>query len=244
MVLRLSAPTDLPADIALHDGTYPGRVGWKAVVARRGEASAVRSDVAAQDPTAGLRRYPTSLLSSPLAVRDAHLTARPGAGTLSAPGGAGPAATTTDPGEAGGFAGLLERAADGQGVLILLVLAAFGWGALHALSPGHGKTMVAAYLVGTRGTARHAVALGLATTVTHTAGVFALGLVTLALSQYVLPEDLYPWLNLASGLLVLGVGAAVLRARARRVRHRRAHAHGHEHSHEPTSTATTTRPTS
>src|SRR5213075_2878376 len=90
---------------------------------------------------------------------------------------------------------------------------AFGWGALHALSPGHGKTMVAAYLVGTRGTTRHAVALGAATTITHTAGVFALGLVTLALSQYVLPEDLYPWLNLASGLLVLGVGLAVLRSR-------------------------------
>ena len=75
--------------------------------------------------------------------------------------------------------------------------------------------MVAAYLVGTRGTPRHAVALGAIVTITHTAGVFALGLVTLLLSRYVLPEQLYPWLNLASGLLVVAIGASVLRGRVR-----------------------------
>jgi ABC-type nickel/cobalt efflux system permease component RcnA len=74
------------------------------------------------------------------------------------------------------------------------------------------------------------VALGLTVTATHTIGVFALGLVTLALSAYVLPEDLYPWLNLASGLLVLVVGAAVLRGRVRRAQ-RREHAH-HDHDHD------------
>jgi nickel/cobalt transporter (NicO) family protein len=113
-------------------------------------------------------------------------------------------------------------------VLIVLLLTAFAWGAIHALSPGHGKAMVAAYLVGTRGTSRHAVALGATVTVTHTIGVFALGAVALALSQYVLPEQLYPWLNLASGALVLVVGAGVLRSR---VRHRR-HPH-HHHHHAP-----------
>jgi nickel/cobalt exporter len=112
---------------------------------------------------------------------------------------------------------------------VLLLLAALGWGALHALSPGHGKAMVAAYLVGTRGTARHAVALGAIVTVTHTMGVFALGAVTLALSQYVLPEDLYPWLTLVSGLMVVGIGAGVLRSRLRRAR---AH-HHHHHHHVP-----------
>jgi ABC-type nickel/cobalt efflux system permease component RcnA len=115
---------------------------------------------------------------------------------------------------------------------VLLLLSAFAWGALHALSPGHGKAMVAAYLVGTRGTARHAVALGATVTATHTAGVFALGFVALALSEYVLPEDLFPWLNLASGLLVLVVGAAVLRSNLRR---RHAHAHHHHHHHDPPS---------
>ncbi|MFL5841036.1 MAG: nickel/cobalt transporter, partial [Thermoleophilaceae bacterium] len=134
-----------------------------------------------------------------------------------------------------GLAGVFSDAADGKGVLLFLLLAAFGWGALHALSPGHGKAMVAAYLVGTRGTARHALALGATVTVTHTIGVFALGVVTLALSQYVVPEDLYPWLTVASGLMVVLVGATVLRSRLRTRRaaaaHRHAHAHGHAHSH-------------
>jgi ABC-type nickel/cobalt efflux system permease component RcnA len=103
------------------------------------------------------------------------------------------------------------------------------WGAAHALSPGHGKAIVAAYLVGTRGAARHAALLGLIVTVTHTLGVFTLGLVTLALSQFVVPDQLYPWLNLAAALLVVGVGVTVLRAR---VLHMDAHLHGHEHHHE------------
>ncbi len=123
----------------------------------------------------------------------------------------------------------------GDGVLLLLLVAAFGWGALHALSPGHGKAMVAAYLVGARGSARHAVALGATVTVTHTIGVFALGLVTLALSQFVVPEDLYPWLNLVSALTVVAVGLAVVRWRVSEWRHARAHArreaHDHDHHH-------------
>jgi ABC-type nickel/cobalt efflux system permease component RcnA len=86
--------------------------------------------------------------------------------------------------------------------------------------------MVAAYLVGSRGTPRHALLLGLTVTVTHTAGVFGLGLVTLGLSELIVPEQLYPWLNLASALLVVGVGLSVLRARLRR-----RHAQGHHHHH-------------
>jgi len=100
----------------------------------------------------------------------------------------------------------------------------------HALSPGHGKAIVAAYLVGQRGTVRQAALLGVIVTITHTVGVFALGAVTLLLSQFVVPDDLYAWLNLAAGLLVLCVGASVLRARWS---HHRAHAHGHNHQHGP-----------
>jgi ABC-type nickel/cobalt efflux system permease component RcnA len=98
----------------------------------------------------------------------------------------------------------------------------------HALSPGHGKTIVTAYLVGQRGTPRHAALLGLIVTVTHTIGVFALGLVTLGLSRFIVPDQLYPWLNLVSGLLVVAIGASVLRSRWL---HRRAHVHGHGHHH-------------
>jgi ABC-type nickel/cobalt efflux system permease component RcnA len=219
--------------VEVRDGTYPGRVGWRAIVARPGRGTAVRSSVPATDPTRGLTRYPKDALSSPADIREARLDARPGNGTVSAPGAdaKGPVGGSRESGRAtagDGLAGIFADASAGRGVLILLLLAAFGWGAVHALSPGHGKAMVAAYLVGTRGTARHAAALGATVTVTHTAGVLLLGVVALTLSAFVLPEQLYPWLNLASGLLVVVVGAGVLRARARR---RKAHAHHHHHHH-------------
>jgi nickel/cobalt transporter (NicO) family protein len=222
---RLSAAVDSPRSVRLRDGTFDDRVGWRAIVAAPGEGTAVRTDVPSGDPTNGLRRYPDDLLTSPLDRRDASFSVRRGDGTLVAPRSEGDEYTTTGDGREDGFAGLFERASAGEGVLLVLLLAAFGWGLLHALSPGHGKAMVAAYLVGTRGRPRHAVILGATVTVTHTIGVFALGLVTLALSQYVLPEDLYPWLNLASGLLVIVIGAAVLRSR---IGHARKHHHHHE----------------
>jgi ABC-type nickel/cobalt efflux system permease component RcnA len=226
----LRARVDSPARVSLRDETFSGRVGWKGIVARPGQGTAVRTDAPSGDPTGGLRRYPEDVLDSPLDRRRADFAVEPGDGTLVAPRSEDGEFTSTGAGE-DGFASLFERGASGDGVLVLLLLAAFGWGAIHALSPGHGKAMVAAYLVGTRGKPRHAVALGATVTVSHTIGVFALGLVTLALSQYVLPEDLYPWLNLASGLLVVAVGAAVLRSRLRRTR-RRHHHHDHHHHHE------------
>jgi ABC-type nickel/cobalt efflux system permease component RcnA len=221
VVIGLSAKVDRPRRVVLEDGTFPGRVGWKAIVARPGEGTAVRSSAPANDPTNGLRAYPEDLLESPADLRTARLDVRAGTGTLDAPGAKQIAASSSED----GFAGVL---ADRDQLLIVLLLAAFGWGAIHALSPGHGKAMVAAYLVGTRGRPRHAVALGGIVTATHTAGVFALGFITLALSQYFLPEDLFPYLNLAAGLLVVGVGISVLR---RQLRQRRAHHHHHDHGH-------------
>jgi ABC-type nickel/cobalt efflux system permease component RcnA len=233
LVVSLTAPMDGVRRVAVHDGTFPGRVGWKAVVAAPGSGTAVRSTAPSGDPTDGLRGYPKDLLSSPLDRRDATLSVRAGDGTLVAPKAeGGDFATTTDRGGGDGFAGVFDRAAAGEGVLLLLFLAAFGWGALHALSPGHGKAMVAAYLVGTRGTAKHALALGATVTITHTIGVFALGVVTLALSAYVLPEDLYPWLELSSGLLVVLVGAGVLRSRIRAARSKGHTHHHHDHDHD------------
>jgi nickel/cobalt exporter len=234
--LLLSARVAPRGKVVVRDATFAGRVGWRAVLAEPGRGTAVRSDVTSADPTRRLRVYPSALLASPADRTVANLDVTGGAGTVTAPRGDGAiGTTTTDRGAGDGLGSVFERAADGQGVLLLLLLAAFGWGAVHALSPGHGKAMVAAYLVGTRGTARHALALGLTVTVTHTIGVFALGAVALALSAYVLPEDLYPWLNLVSGLLVLGVGASVVRSRVRRARtpahvHHR-HDHDHDHGH-------------
>jgi nickel/cobalt exporter len=222
--LPLRAAVHAPHRVEVRDDTFPDRVGWKAIVARPGTGTAVRSSAPSGDPTGGLRHYPQDKLSSPLAQRTATLAVAPGDGTLMAPKAPGGPATTNRSGD--GLTGIFEDAAAGRGALILLILAAFAWGAVHALSPGHGKTMVAAYLVGTRGTARHAVGLGATVTVTHTLGVFALGAVALLLAQYVLPEDLYPWLSLASALLVLGIGASVLR---KRLRARKGHAHHHHH---------------
>jgi nickel/cobalt transporter (NicO) family protein len=236
VVQPLYALVSHPRDVQLHDGTFPGRIGWKAIVAQPGSGTDVRSSVPSGDPTDGLRTYPQDMLKSPLNQRDATLSVRSGDGSLTAPRAVGAGEATTHNRSGDGFAGVFADAAAGRGVLVFFLLAAFAWGAMHALSPGHGKTMVAAYLVGTRGTARHAVALGATVTITHTIGVFALGVVTLLLSQFILPEQLYPWLNLASGLMVVGIGGAVLWKRARSAR-RTAHGHHrhHHHHHEELS---------
>src|SRR6202166_3948298 len=86
--------------------------------------------------------------------------------------------------------------------LFTAAMIAAGLGALHALEPGHGKTIVAAYLVGSRGTPRHAVLLGLIVTAAHTAGVYLLGAITLYASRYIVPERLYPWLGVISGITI------------------------------------------
>jgi ABC-type nickel/cobalt efflux system permease component RcnA len=224
--------------VGLHDATYPDRLGYTALVSRPGRGTAVRSDVSSEDPTRGLRAYPPSAVQRPLDQRTATLKVSDGDGTLVAPRFTGGDTVTTQSGGGDGFAGVFEDAAAGKTTLLLLLLAALGWGALHALSPGHGKAMVAAYLVGSKGTSRHAVALGAVVTMTHTIGVFALGLVTLLLAQYILPEDLFPWLTLISGLLVVAIGLAVLRSRVGHHRAQRSHRHAHEdepahgHSHE------------
>jgi nickel/cobalt transporter (NicO) family protein len=225
--LALSARTAvIGRTVRLRDATFAGRAGWKAIVSVPGRGTAVRSNVPADDPTARLTRYPRDLLSSPPEQREATLAVRAGDGAVTAPRSEGAGLATTRARGAGGFGGVLGGA---TGLSLLLLAAAFGWGAMHALSPGHGKAMVAAYLVGTRGTPRHAVALGLVVTVTHTIGVFALGVVTLVLSEHVVPEDLYPWLNLVAGLLVAVVGASLLRRRLRE--RRRVHGHHHHHHH-------------
>lgn len=113
------------------------------------------------------------------------------------------------------------------------IAAAFVWGAAHALSPGHGKTMLGAYLVGTRATPVHALFLGLTTTITHTAGVFLLGAIALFASRYILPEQLFPWFGLFSGAIVISIGINLFRQRWRKqhAHHHEAHSHHHHHHH-------------
>ncbi len=234
--LRFEAVYAAPASsgrLEFRDTNFANRIGWKEVVlTTRDGASASSSSVPSTSVSHELAAYPKDLLSSPLEVTTATATVSPG----DAPG-TGPRlesraqlsarAAVRATGD-GGFASLIARDHLGVGVILVSLALAFFWGSAHALSPGHGKAIVTAYLVGQRGKPRHAAALGLIVTATHTIGVFTLGLVTLALSQFIVPEQLYPWIGLVSGLLVIGVGASVLLGR---LRHRRAHGHGHHHHH-------------
>jgi len=219
LILRGPA-VDRPSHLVLHDTNYAGRIGWKEIVV--GARTKSESDE--------LRAYPKSLLQSPLAVTSVTASVAPTSDPL--PGlTSGKALQAPDRVADSGFAKLIGRRHLSALVIFASLAAALFWGAAHALSPGHGKTIVTAYLVGQRGTPRHAALLGLIVTVTHTIGVFALGLVTLALSQFIVPDTLYPWLNLASGVLVVGVGLTVFRLRVKDWLHTHAHHHGHSHHH-------------
>jgi nickel/cobalt transporter (NicO) family protein len=215
--------------LELHDRSFEGRIGWREItLSARDGAQVIDSSVPEQSESDELRAYPKELLRSPLDIRSASASyiAGPTPGEQPPASMVAPAAGRSG----GGFEALIERGDPSLGVLLVTFLVAAFWGAAHALTPGHGKALVAAYLVGTRGTARHAFMLGGTVTMAHTAGVFALGIVTLGLSQFIVPERLYPWLTLVSGLLVVVVGASVLRQRLRR-RHEHAHDHHHVHDH-------------
>jgi ABC-type nickel/cobalt efflux system permease component RcnA len=216
---RLSGPVHLD----YRDSNYADRIGWREIVV--GTHTPSRSDE--------LRAYPKDMLESPLDVTSASAELSPGSGAdVAPPLSNGASLQAPDRIADSGFASLVGREDLSLLVILASLAAALFWGAAHALSPGHGKTIITAYLVGQRGTPRHAALLGLIVTITHTIGVFSLGLVTLALSQFIVPDRLYPWLNLVSGLLVVGIGASVLRARWR---HSRNHHHHHHHGEEGTS---------
>jgi ABC-type nickel/cobalt efflux system permease component RcnA len=212
------------ASISYNDENYRDRIGWSEIVV--GASTRSISDE--------LRAYPKNMLQSPLSVTSAKTTLAPSGGPEVPPVlSSGKTLEAPDRIAGAGFSSLIGRQHLSALVILASLAAAFFWGMAHALSPGHGKTIVAAYLVGRRGTPWHAVALGTIVTVTHTIGVFALGLVTLALSQFIVPEQLYPWLNLVSGVLVVAIGATIFRSR---FRDRRAHTHDHHHHHrEPPS---------
>jgi nickel/cobalt transporter (NicO) family protein len=208
------------------DTNFADRIGWKEIVVRADRGALIRQSSAPAESTSNeLRAYPKDLLRSPLDVRSAQVEYVPGSRPGVAPGLSG---RTAPERSHGGFEALVARGRLSLGVVLLSLLIASFWGAAHALTPGHGKAIVAGYLVGSRGKPRHAFLLGGIVTVTHTAGVFGLGLVTLVLSRFVVPERLYPWLTVLSGLLVVAVGASVF---WRRWRHRHAHVHGHAHDH-------------
>jgi nickel/cobalt exporter len=221
------------------DENYPERIGWREIVVRPGDSiTLLKSNVPSQETSAELRQYPQDLLTQPLAEREADFTF-----TL---WNSSTQLTSPKPVSTGAF-GALDRTRDAFAelittkelslpIILISLVAAMFLGGLHAFSPGHGKTIVGAYLVGARGTPKHALVLGLVVTATHTAGVYALGLVTLFASQYIVPEALYPWLGVTSGVLVALIGLQLFLSRFASMRagsssHVHPHAHPHPHSH-------------
>jgi nickel/cobalt transporter (NicO) family protein len=204
--------------LTVSDTNYSDRIGWKEILVGASTHSISNE----------LTAYPKSLLQSPLDITSARANVAP---THDAVPGLtrGKALEAPDRVVDSGFTRLIAQGRLSALVILASLAAALFWGAAHALSPGHGKTIVTAYLIGKRGTARDAAALGAIVTVTHTIGVFALGLVTLALSQWIVPDTLYPWINLSAGVLVVAVGLSVLRARVAHVHH---HHHDHDHDHD------------
>lgn len=133
-------------------------------------------------------------------------------------------------GERSRLEALLNSPSLGPMALATALLVAFFLGAAHALTPGHGKAIVAAYLAGSRGRVLDAVYLGSIVTAAHTASVFALGLAALYASQHIAMDRIYPWLSLLSGFLVTTIGGWLLWQRTRKMRSH-AHEHGHPHAH-------------
>jgi ABC-type nickel/cobalt efflux system permease component RcnA len=243
---RLTSQSRPGSSIVFADGAMTDRVGWKEVTLSTRCGSLRRSDVPAASPSRLLTAYPADLLTSPLDVRRANASVVPGPCTTGA-------AATDDivakalPRGVGGitsfFTDFLGRRHLTIGFAILSVLASITFGVVHALAPGHGKTVMAAYLVGQRGTRRQALQLGSVVTFTHTASVLALGAL-LTLGTLAAPERVVPATEILSGLLLAGLGIYLLTLAVRRIRattrasdphahdHDHHHPHDHDHPHE------------
>ena len=256
LTCEFSAATGDPtqkAQLDFADNSYAARIGWREIVVTADGVS-LAGHYATTSISQRLSAYPKDMLTDPLNERQIGLMVDP-AGSTSAAQPANNTPSTLQPvgvlvNRNNQFTQLITLKDITPLTLLFALLVSFVWGGLHALTPGHGKTIVGAYLVGSRGTARHAFYLGLTTTITHTAGVIALGLITFAAARYIVPEQLFPWLTTLSGVLVAAIGLKMFVDRMRSgqllpqlqgMRHQHTHDdaglyhdhddHGHGHSH-------------
>ena len=205
LTCNYNAPlTNETTNISFTDNAYAERLGWREIVAT-GDEVGLQGEFASTSLSQRLAAYPDDMLSSPLDQREISFAVDLSSVSV-------PSQAVTQQALSGNFTreDTFTKLITLENLTLSTVLFALGvsfvWGAMHAMTPGHGKTIVGAYLVGSRGTIKHALYLGLTTTITHTLGVFALGVVTLFAAQYIVPETLYPWMGLISGLFVLGIG--------------------------------------
>lgn len=223
----------------LHDATYAGRLGWHDAIA-----------APETEPTKELTVYPNALLGSPRATtsltgtvgidRRATVLTRTDDGSLPVANTASaPAAAAESFARSNQLSDMIARGTSDWGFVAVTFFVAIALGALHALEPGHGKTLLAISLVGARATVKQAAILAAALTIAHTIGVLALGLALNLFKGYFVPEAIYPWITLISGLVIAFIGArAIARELGRRFAthshshaHAGAHAHGHDHEH-------------
>ncbi|HLY82420.1 MAG TPA: hypothetical protein VKQ71_05510, partial [Acidimicrobiales bacterium] len=196
------------------DGNEPDRIGWREiVVVARGDATVTTSTAPGRDVSDELRHYPADLIQAPLNLRTASFEFVPGAVAVPPLPIARAAAAPARYG--GTFTSLVQRRLTPFVLLGMLAIAVV-FGAGHALAPGHGKTIMAAYLVGTKGRPRDAVLLGGIVSVMHTGSVLILGMVLFQLSRSASPDRVYPWLKLISGLAVALFGCGLVWTRWRR----------------------------
>jgi nickel/cobalt transporter (NicO) family protein len=196
--------TNETTNISFSDNSYAERLGWREIVVT-GDEVGLQGDFASTSLSQRLTAYPDDMLSSPLDQREISFTVD--VSSVSVPSQSNTQLNTSITGtREDAFTQLITLEELTLPAILLALGISFIWGAMHAMTPGHGKTIVGAYLVGSRGTIKHALYLGLTTTITHTLGVFALGLITLFAAQYIVPETLYPWMSLLSGLFVVGIG--------------------------------------
>jgi nickel/cobalt exporter len=225
--------------LTFEDRNDPGRLGWREITARGTDGIVlVGATVPAVSVSEGLRSYPDDLVSSPLAITVMQARFRPGTGGATAAEPPTPAGgSTRSPVVGGSFVRLLDR----RGVLLMAlgVLAALALGAWHALLPGHGKTLMAAAMVGSGARTRQAVTAGVSVAAMHTVSVIGLGVLILMLEEAFRPEAVYPWLRFASGIVAVAIGLHLVRRRWRSWRGRAregfptAHAHGSDRGHPP-----------
>ena len=258
--------TDGATNISFTDNSYPERIGWREIVVT-GDNVALQGGFASTSISDRLTKYPEDLMSNPLDQRevsfglDVTLTDQTQGQPVAAQGdppSSVASGLTFGNGREDAFTRLITMDDLSLPAILVALVISFVWGAMHALTPGHGKAVVGSYLIGERGNARHALLLGLTTTITHTAGVFAMGLVTLLAAQFITPEQLFPWLSFLSGALVAAIGIKLMVTRLREARaaksaprftvapvqkrsfvrqavshthHDDSHQHGHDHDH-------------